>query len=128
MSRTPRQPSPRTAKPRVDSTSTSAECKCHFRNSEFRGVTTCRLTKVTSSCRNELGCFDGEFAEAAGERNSRFDRDRTGYLETFSGRARNGSEEFTSVTKFKRGQRCAPRAQLAGLQAFSTAPEGNRWA
>ena len=46
MSRTPRQPSPRTAKPRVDSTTTPAECKCHFRNSGFRCVTNRRLTKV----------------------------------------------------------------------------------
>src|SRR5579864_4483800 len=67
MSRTPRQPSPRTAKPRVDSTSTPTECKCHFRNSWFRCVTNRRLTKVIALEGSSEESLDLEFAVGKGQ-------------------------------------------------------------
>src|SRR5438105_14822373 len=84
MSRTPRQPSPRTAKLRVDSTSTPGECKCHFRNSWFRCVTICRLTKVIALEEASEESLDLEFAVGEGQTPRTCESDRAGYLENFS--------------------------------------------
>src|SRR5437660_9027042 len=99
MSRTPRQPSPRTAKLRVDSTSTPGECKCHFRNSWFRCVTICRLTKVIALEEASEESLDLEFAVGEGQTPRTRESDRAGYLENFSVRMGNCSEEFTNSAK-----------------------------
>ena len=103
MSRTPRQPSPRTAKPRVDSTSTPAECKCHFRNSRVRCVTNRRLTKVIALEEASQESLDLESAVGEGQTPRTCESDRAGYLENFSGRTRNCSEEFTNSAQFRTG-------------------------
>src|ERR1700751_5622095 len=103
MSRTPRQPSPRTAKPRVDSTSTPAECKCHFRNSWFRCVTNRRLTKVIALEEASEESLELEFAEGEGQTPSTCESACAGYLENFSVRTGNCSEEFTNSAKFRTG-------------------------
>src|SRR5215468_4585141 len=49
MFRTPRQPSPRTAKPRADHTATREMRKCHLGNLRFCCVISGHLTEVTPS-------------------------------------------------------------------------------
>ena len=116
MSRTPRQPSPRTAKLRVDSTSTPGECKCHFRNSWFRCVTICRLTKVIALEEASEESLDLEFAVGEGQTPRTRESDRAGYLENFSVRTGNCSEEFTNSAKCRTGGRTMVCAAQKGAR------------
>ena len=109
MSRTPRQPSPRTAKLRVDSTSTPGECKCHFRNSWFRCVTICRLTKVIALEEASEESLDLEFAVGEGQTPRTRESDRAGYLENFSG-------EWEIVQKNLQTARSSEQQQNDGMR------------
>src|SRR5262249_26686079 len=89
--------------PRVDSTSARAQCKCHFRNSEFWRVTRRRLTKVMGAWRGKRKPCSLEFAEAEGQTIRTRDRDRACYLENISARTEICSEEFTNIHEVEGG-------------------------